>query len=119
MPAPDPEIAKQVVEAAAGPFEWRNFVPTLWMALISGIGGFVSWYGKIRDGNARPFNIIELVGEVVVSTAVGLVTFWICRGFGVNDWLTAAGVAISGHMGARAIFLAEKALERKFEGLVK
>jgi hypothetical protein len=109
-PTPEVEIAKA---AAEGPLTWNNLVPSVWMAVIAATGGIVSFYGKMKAGHVRAFNITEFLGEIITSAAVGLVTFWICKGFAVNEWLTAAGVAISGHMGARAIFILEKALEKK------
>lgn len=111
MATPDPETTKNIVEN--GPFVASNLIPTIWMAVIAASGGFMGFYGKYKAGKVRAFNLTELIGEVVVSVAVGLVTFWICKGFEVNEWLTAAGVAISGHMGARAIFLLENTIEKK------
>lgn len=106
-----PEEAKTAAEQ--GPFVASNVVPTLWMTAVALAGGFVSFYQKVKTGRVRAFNLTELVGEMVTSAVVGVVTFWVCRAFGVNEYLTAAGVAITGHMGARAIFLAEQWLERK------
>lgn len=106
---PTPDIAKTVAES--GPFTISNLVPTLWMAAIAAAGGYVNFRQKMRAGNARAWNFTEFIGEMVVSAFVGVLTFWLCNGFGVNQWLTAAGVAIAGHMGARFIFLAEKAAE--------
>ena len=110
MPS-DAEIAKQAAENA--PEVVKHIIPSLYMAAIAAAGGALSFYSKVKTGKVRAFNITEFVGEIVTSAIVGLVTFWICKGFGVNEWLTAAGVAISGHMGARAIFLLEKTLEKK------
>ena len=105
------DIVKTVAES--GPFAMKNLIPTLWMAGIAVMGGVVSFYQKVKAGNARAVNITELLGEMVTSAAVGVICFWICKGYGVNEYLTAAGVAISGHMGARAIFLAEQWIESK------
>ena len=110
MPTPEVEAAKAAVN---GPFEWSNIIPTLWMLLIAAAGGFVSFYGKIKAGNTTVFNLVEMIGEIFISAAVGLVTFWVCKGTGVNEWLTAAAVAISGHMGTRGIGLLENALKKK------
>lgn len=110
-PTPESEIAKAVVEN--GPFTLRNLWPTLWMAAIAAAGGYVNFRQKMQQGNARAWNLTELIGEMVVSAFVGILTFWICRGFEVNEWLTAAAVAISGHLGARGIFILEKAIEKK------
>ena len=112
-PTPETEIAKAVVEN--GPFSWNNLVPTIWMALVAMLGGYVNFRQKMQQGNTRGWNLTELIGEMVVSAFAGVLTFWVCRGFDVNPWLTAAGVAISGHLGARGIFLLEKTLEKKAE----
>ena len=117
MAAPEVEVAKQVTEQ--GPFVWSNLIPSLWMMLIAMAGGYVSFRRKMASGAARGANITEFIGEMVTSAFVGLATFWVCRGFDVNPWLTAAGVAISGHMGARAIFLAEQKLTEIFERIGK
>jgi len=109
--ASEVEVAKGVVEN--GPMAAKNLIPTLYMTAVAAAGGVMSFYFKVKTGKVRAFNITEFVGEIVTSAVVGLVTFWICRGFHVDEWLTAAGVAISGHMGARAIFLLEKTLEKK------
>jgi len=111
MAAPDPEVAKAVAEN--GPFVAKNLLPTLWMVAIAAISGALSFYHKVQHGRARAFNFTELIGEIVTSASVGLVTFWVCKGLNVDEWLTAAGVAITGHMGARAIFIAEQWIERK------
>ena len=105
------DVAKTVAEN--GPFVAKNIIPTLWMVGVAVLGGVVSFYQKVRAGRARPMNITELLGEIVTSAFAGLITYWICRFYGVNEYLMAAGVAISGHMGARAIFIAEQWIESR------
>lgn len=104
------EVAKNAVEN--GPFVLKNLIPTLWMVGVAMIGGFVSFWQKVKTGKARAFNLMELVGELITSAFCGLLTFWICRRYGVDEYATAAGVGIAGHMGARGIFLAEQWAER-------
>jgi hypothetical protein len=113
------EMAKAAVEVAkdAGPFAPKNLIPTLWMLAISMMGGAVNFYQKVKSGKARVINVTELIGEMVTSAFVGIVCFWICKSYGVNEYATAAGVAISGHMGARAIFLAEQWIEERAKKL--
>ena len=106
------EAAKSVVSA---PFAMENLVPTLWAIAVAALGGVANFWQKVKTGKARAFNIMELVGEVLVSAFVGMVTYWICKGYAVNEWLTAAAVAITGHMGSRAIFLAEQWIETKLK----
>jgi hypothetical protein len=85
------------------------------MFLVAMLGGFVAFYRKWKDGNARAFNFVELIGELVVSGLCGVLAYWAFNGLGVNQWLTAAGVGIVGHMGSRALFMAEKILQSAAE----
>jgi uncharacterized membrane protein (DUF4010 family) len=80
---------------------------------VAAAGGAVSFYQKVKAGKVRAFNVTEFIGEIFTSAFVGLVTFWICKYYGVGEYMTAAAVAITGHMGARAIFLAEQFIERR------
>lgn len=93
------------------PFSHKNLIATAYMAAVAGAGGLVSFYQKVKAGKVRAFNVVEFVGEIVISGAVGILTYWICKGLEVNEYLTVAGVAITGHMGARAIFVAETKIE--------
>lgn len=113
MPSPEVEAAKA---AASDPFVLKNLIPTLWMLGIAAAGGAVSFYQKVKSGKARAFNVAEFIGEIFTSAFVGLVTYWICKSYGVGEYLTAAAVAITGHMGSRAIFVAEQWIEKKVKG---
>lgn len=111
MPLPDVDMTKAAADG--GPFVIKNLVPTVWMACVAVLGGVVSFIQKVKAGKSRPFNLVELAGEMLVSGFVGIVTYWLCKAYGVNEYLSAAGVAISGHMGARAIFLLEQWIEKR------
>lgn len=93
-----------------GPLATDQLVPTLVMFLVAMLGGLISFYRKWKDGHVRAFNVTEFLGELLVSGGCGVLAYWLFKGFGVNEWLTAAGVGIVGHMGSRAMFLAEKTL---------
>ena len=81
---------------------------------VSGWGGVVAFIQKRRAGVARPFNFIELIGEVTTAGFCGVLTFWLCQAWHVNEWITAAAVGVSGHMGSRGIFLLERILTRRY-----
>lgn len=108
--ATEQEVVKVIV---ATPWSAQELIPTIWMIVVSAAGGIVSFYHKIQTGKARPYNFVEFIGEMMTSCLVGLMTYWICRSFHVDEWLTAAGVAISGHMGARLLFILENIFEKK------
>lgn len=95
-----------------GPFDY-HVLTYLWVIALSSFAGWVNWMRKLREGQLRPFNVIELVGELATSTLAGLLTFWLCEWASIDKLLSAVFIAISGHMGTRAIFLMEKFLEAR------
>lgn len=84
-----------------------------WVMLLSAWGGLVSFLRKRREGKARPFNFMELVGELVTSAFAGVLTFWMCDAAGISPTMSAVLVGISGHMGSRAIFHLEQMAESR------
>lgn len=99
------------------PVSWDGLKELSPVILIALLGGLVAFIGKVRAGDARPFNITEFVGEMFVSAVAGVFFYWVCRGFDINPWLTAAIVGISGHAGSRGMFMLEKWVEAKLADL--
>ncbi|WFP48516.1 phage holin family protein [Methylomonas sp. EFPC3] len=93
-----------------------TWVTYAWVMLLSTLGGVVSFNTKLRTGAARPFNIMELLGEILTSAFVGVLTFYLCEAAGVPQLVGAALVGISGHMGSRAIFRFERWAEQRLVG---
>lgn len=85
-----------------------------WVFGLAMLGGAASFVRRVRSGEAKYSNIIELIGELVVSAFAGLVTFFLCRTANFDGALSAAFIAISGHMGARIIFIFEAYLVKRF-----
>ncbi len=85
-----------------------------WVFALSAWGGFVSFWRKLKAGKARPFNIMELVGELFTSAFAGVITFWLCQAAALDGLVTAALVGISGHMGSRAIAQMENWASKRF-----
>jgi len=84
-----------------------------WVTFLASWGGVVSFMRKRREGMVRSINFTELIGEIVTSAFAGVITFWLCEAAGFQPLITAALVAISGHMGSRAIFQIEKWAETR------
>lgn len=91
-----------------------SLLTNLWVVGLATWGGFVSFITKVRAGKAKPFNIIELVGELTTAAFVGVVTFYLCEASGVQPLWTAVCVSITGHMGTRAVYMFEEALLKRF-----
>lgn len=96
-----------------------SMITYFWVTALAAWGGAVNWMRKRKSGDTRPFNFMELIGELMTSAFAGVVTFWLCEWSGIHSLVTAAMVGISGHMGSRTIYLFEKWAEAKSSQLVK
>ncbi len=96
-----------------------SYITYVWVFAISIWGGLVNFIQKTKVKKPFTFNIAELIGELVISTGVGLVTFYLCEAAELSQLLSACFIAISSHMGTRAIFLFEEKLTKILNTLMK
>lgn len=98
---------------AKGPLDYslKQYGMTLAIALL---GGLVSWLAKVRKGDASPWNVMQLTGELCTSAFAGLMAFWLCEWSGAPPLLSAALTGIAGHMGTRAIATFEEFAQKRF-----
>ena len=83
--------------------EWmRQFTPYFTTVFLSIWGSVVNHIQTIRNDKEK-FQPKELILDLIVSTFAGLLTFFFCKGAGVSETMSAVLIAISGHMGTRAI----------------
>ena len=80
----------------------RQIMPYLSTIFLSMWGGVVNHITTLRNGRKK-FQLKELIFDLVVSTFAGLITFYFCRSAGISETMSAVLIAISGHMGTRAI----------------
>ncbi len=92
---------------------------TTWLLAIgmASSGGVINWLSRIRKGQTRSFNIIELLGEVFTSGFVGLGVFMAAEAMEQPLGLCAAAAGVGGHMATRLLFAIEKILESKINKL--
>ena len=100
--------------------------PTTWTAttwvLALGMafgGGVVNWYAKVKRGDTRAFNIIELIGEIFTSGFVGLGVFMLLAALDQPVGICAAASGVGGHMATRLLFAIEHAVEVYLDNLAK
>ena len=93
--------------------ESYSLITYSWVIALAILGGIVSFIRKMQLGQARIFNIVELIGEIVTSAFAGILTFWLCEASHFDPLITAALVGVSGHMGSRAIFALENWLKSR------
>jgi hypothetical protein len=92
-----------------------------WLLAIgmSCAGGLVNFYARVKQGHARAFNLIELLGEIFTSAFVGLGVFMIAQGMDQPVGLCAALAGVGGHMATRLLFTVEKVVESRLRDLSK
>jgi uncharacterized membrane protein (DUF4010 family) len=95
------------------PLSYSLFV-YLYVFGISALAGIVNYIGKISQGRSKVFCAWELIGEIVTSVFVGVMTFYICEASGVEPLLSAALIGLTSHMGTRAIIVAQRFFAKKF-----
>lgn len=94
--------------------EWlKNFLPYLSTFLLSCWGGIVSYIQRIRI-HSRKFSFKELSFDLVISSFAGLLTHFFCEYSNVSGSMSAILIAVSGHMGTRAIASFEQLRNRIF-----
>jgi len=107
MPEKDPQNTAYIVE-------WfRQILPYLSTLVLSCWGGVVNHIQRLRKGN-RKFNWKDLAFDLVISSFAGLLTHFFCEYSNVGGSMSAILIAVSGHMGTRAIASFEKMRDRIF-----
>ena len=111
-----PTVAAQVAQnggdRAIFIYDWLTY---LWVVTWAGIGGAVNFFQKVKAGVTRAFNLTEFVGELATSAFVGIITFMLCDWAKVDPKLSAVFIAVTGHMGSRALFVGEKFIQKYIE----
>lgn len=93
-------------------------LPFLMAVALSCVGGIVSYLNRIDKGGIA-FSFFRMTIEIITSGFVGIVSFMLCDYAGLEWSATAAIVAISGHMGTRALFLIENAAVKIAENFIE
>jgi membrane associated rhomboid family serine protease len=79
----------------------------LWNALLALLGGIVRLLGqKDKKGNVVRPTLWNLIGGMVCSTFIGIITLLLCESYGFEATTTGALVGISGYLGPYVIDIA-------------
>lgn len=82
----------------------------LWILLFTLLGSFANYWKKIKTGEVKKFRVFEIIGDILISFFLGIVTYLICIGSGINDIITAGIVGFVSHLGTRALILIDQIL---------
>lgn len=78
--------------------------------LVAMLGSAIKY---IRRHRSEPFRWGELLSGLAVAAFAGLVVRMICLGFGLNDWLSTAAVAMAGYGGGKTLDLLVEAISKR------
>ncbi len=104
------EEIKQGLEVVNDPasYPWLTY---LWVCLIAAWGGLVRFLNSMRERKETfGASMVTLLTGLVTSVFVGVLTFYACEIASFDKLWTAICVAVTGHLGAQAMQIFEKAI---------
>lgn len=92
--------------------------PAIQYALViflGAIGGLVARLQRISGNDVHCWKCaaFRIVVDMITSGFCGVLAFWACESLNIPQLMTAVVIGICGHMGSRALFLAEKHFSEK------
>ena len=109
-------IEEQQVAETTLRFTPEGIRTAIWVIGLSVAGGIANYLRKRKNGERRLVDGRAFLIDIFVSAFVGVVTYFLCRSWGLDQYLTAALVGITSHMGSRAIFLFEQLIANRVPG---
>ena len=92
-----------------------SFITYLWVIGMAMLGGVAHNVKKLKNGTLKRFSFSELIGDLIISGFLGIVTFFLCEYAGLDRMLSAALVGMSAHQGTRGIYFIEELIARKLK----
>lgn len=80
-------------------------------------GGLINWYSRVKSGNTRIFNVVELIGDIFSSGLIGVGAFMLLDAWDQPLGVCAVCGGIAGHMGTRLLFAIERATKKRLAKL--
>jgi len=99
--------------------EFYSFMTYFWVVSLSSLGGFISFLDKLGRRKITRYRALRLLQEISVAAFTGIIVFFICEWANLSQLITAAFVAVSGHMGNRALLLIETIVQKRFKVVIE
>lgn len=107
MPEKDPAFQQAFLESL------KQLIPIMTTLFISVWGGIAAYVQRVKR-TSRSFQWKEALFECVISSFAGLITHYLCQWAGIEGPLSVVLVAISAHMGTKALSNLEGFYNRVF-----
>lgn len=85
-------------------FNNNYFFTFLWIFALSTLGSVVAYIKRKRE-NKEPFSLKHLMGDILISFFLGVITYFLCKGANLSEFWTAGFVGIVAHLGTRVLIL--------------
>lgn len=89
-----------------------DLLPWISTVALSAWGGAVQYAQRVRAGEKFSWPMLTI--DIVISSFAGVLTWFLCEASDIHGPLAAVLIAISGHMGTRAIASLVTIRERLF-----
>jgi len=99
--------------------EFYSFTTYLWVMTLAATGGLISYLDKLGRRKITRYKTLRLLQEIVVAMFTGTVVFFICEWANFSQLITAACVAVAGHMGNRGLLFLETIIQRRLKIVVE
>ena len=94
-------------------YVWTEGGHYIGMVIFALIGGISSYLGKLQRNEVKG-KFLPFVTDVLASGFAGVLAALLATSMGLSTGMTYFCVGLAGHLGARAIFLMQLAVAKKF-----
>jgi len=91
----------------------QELVSWLFVVCLGAWGGLVIYFRRLRRRKENYPPILELIGDLATSGFVAVLVGILMRRFSIDWGLCLVGAGISGHLGARTLFIGERLFLRR------
>lgn len=97
-----------MTEPPAVPMTLQDWLPWLFIVGLGAWGGAVIYLRRLRHQQDYSSPLLELIGDLASSSFVAMIIGILMRHFDIDWSICLAGAGISGHLGARTLFVGER-----------
>ena len=113
MKEPEIMIIKVLYSLVESGMQYLGYV------LLAVAGGFANHIRRLRTGEIKSFKVTPLLIDLFISGFAGSLVALLANYFELPNELVYFLAGISGHLGARSIFILQIAASKKIEKLLK
>lgn len=95
------------------PMTLQDWLPWLFIVILGAWGGAVIYFRRLRHQKDHSSPALELIGDLTTSGFVATIVGILMRHFGIDWSICFSFAGMSGHLGARTLFVGERLFLRR------